>query len=102
MTDKPMFGPWYGIAEHDPVHAVAAEWFARLQERNVSLEETLEWRRWIAADARHLEAFARIEEVWQESWEMLGKKKRMYRRIRLFGLAASIIAAVLAGSWVLL
>jgi transmembrane sensor len=50
-------------ADRDPVHMAAADWFARLREPDVSLEDTMAWQRWISADTRHAEAFARIEEV---------------------------------------
>jgi transmembrane sensor len=53
-------------AEHDPIHATAAEWFARLHDNGLSLEETMEWQQWLAADRRHAAAFARIEDVWNE------------------------------------
>jgi transmembrane sensor len=49
--------------ESDPVHEAAAEWVVRLQDTQVSLEDTLAWQSWMKEDARHAEAFARIEEV---------------------------------------
>ncbi|MEJ1964647.1 MAG: FecR domain-containing protein [Gammaproteobacteria bacterium] len=52
-----------GSADIDVAHEQAADWFARLRESNVSLEDTLEWQAWMSADTRHAEAFARIEEV---------------------------------------
>jgi transmembrane sensor len=36
---------------------------ARLREPEVSLEATLAWQKWMSADARHAQAFARLEEV---------------------------------------
>lgn len=57
---------WYGDAEHDPIHEAAAEWFARLQDAELALEDTLAWQHWMAADARHAEAFRRIEDVWRQ------------------------------------
>ena len=50
-------------ADRDPVHLAAADWFTRLQDPDVSLEDTLAWQEWMKADARHSDAFARIEEV---------------------------------------
>ena len=50
-------------ADRDPVHMAAADWFARLREPDLSLEETMAWQSWMSADARHAEAFARIEAV---------------------------------------
>ncbi|MEJ0038991.1 MAG: FecR domain-containing protein [Gammaproteobacteria bacterium] len=50
-------------ADQDPVHEAAAEWFAKLREPDVSLEDVLAWQRWMNAEPRHGEAFARIEEV---------------------------------------
>lgn len=50
-------------AEQDPITLAAADWFARLQEPDVSLEETLAWQRWMNEDPRHAQAFSDIEEV---------------------------------------
>ena len=54
---------WWNDAEQDPTHEAAAEWFAKLQRADVSAEELLAWQRWLAADARNAEAFARLEDV---------------------------------------
>lgn len=50
--------------EHDPVYEAAADWFTRLRDPEVTLEEVLEWQRWVRADQKHATAFARIEEAW--------------------------------------
>ncbi len=52
-------------SEHDPIHQAAAEWFTRLQGGDVSLQATLQWQNWMAAQAEHAQAFHRIEEVWR-------------------------------------
>jgi len=52
-------------AEYDAVHETAADWFARLQDPNLSLDDTLSWQSWMSADRRHAQAFRRIEETWQ-------------------------------------
>ena len=49
--------------EHDPIHLAAADWFVRLQSTDVTLEETLEWQRWLHGDPSNARAFARIEEI---------------------------------------
>jgi len=41
----------------------AAEWLLRLQDPDLSLEDTLAWQDWLRASPKHAEAFARIEEV---------------------------------------
>ena len=51
--------------EHDPVHQAAAEWFVRLQNTEVSIEDALAWQSWINESPRHKDAFARIEETSQ-------------------------------------
>jgi len=33
--------------EGDPVHQAAAEWFVRLQNTEVSIEDALAWQAWI-------------------------------------------------------
>jgi transmembrane sensor len=52
-------------AEQDPIHAVAADWLIRLQQPDLSLEETLNWQQWMAQDPRHRQAFRGLEEVWE-------------------------------------
>lgn len=56
--------------EHDPIHETAAEWFARLQDPNLSMDDTVSWQSWMSADARHAQAFHRIEETWQRFRDM--------------------------------
>jgi transmembrane sensor len=56
---------WFDDAERDPIHETAADWFTRLQDPHLSLDDTLNWQSWIAADERHARAFHRIEETWQ-------------------------------------
>jgi len=51
--------------ERDPVHQAAAEWFVRLHDSQVSIEEVAAWQGWIHENPRHAEAFARIEETSQ-------------------------------------
>jgi transmembrane sensor len=62
MTEPTDTG-WWVDAERDPVHVAAADWWSRLQDQRVSLEDLLAWQEWIAADAKHAQAFSRIEEV---------------------------------------
>lgn len=58
MTER-----WWNDAELDPTHQAAAEWFARLQRADIAPEDWLAWQRWLAANPRNAEAFARLEEV---------------------------------------
>ena len=51
--------------EHDPAHRAAAEWFVRLQNSEVSIEEALAWQSWINESPGNAAAFARIEETSQ-------------------------------------
>ena len=52
--------------ENDPISQTAADWLIRLQQPSLSLEETVEWQRWMTADPRHARAFDRIEELWNK------------------------------------
>jgi transmembrane sensor len=52
--------------EHDPIYAAAAEWFTRMQQPDLSVEDTLEWQRWKSSDSRNAHAYASIEELWQK------------------------------------
>lgn len=61
---------WWSDAERDPVHEAAARWFVLLQDPELPLEDALAWQRWIGADARHAEAFARIEKTYLDMGEM--------------------------------
>ena len=56
--------------EQDPIHRAAAEWLTRLHEPALTLEETIDWQLWMAADIRHAHAFRRLEEVWNEFAEL--------------------------------
>lgn len=49
--------------ENDPIHEAAAEWVVRLQDPEVSLEDSVAWQAWMKADGRHAEAFNRVSEV---------------------------------------
>ena len=49
--------------EHDPVHQAAADWLLRLQSKDLSVEETLQWQAWLAETPENAHAFARLEEV---------------------------------------
>ena len=51
--------------ERDPTHLAAAEWFVRLQNSAMSLEDTLAWQGWLNESPANARAFARIEEVSQ-------------------------------------
>jgi transmembrane sensor len=53
-------------AERDPIYATAAEWLLRLQQPNLSLEETLSWQQWMAQDPHHSQAFHDLEELWKK------------------------------------
>jgi transmembrane sensor len=86
---------WYVRAEDDPIHIAASDWFTRLQDPDVTQEETLEWHRWMSVDERHAEAFARIEEIWNDSWELLGKRRGRVSARRGWALAASLAAVAI-------
>src|SRR4051794_40529513 len=51
--------------ERDPAYLAAAEWFLRLQDPEVTIDETLAWQAWVNESPRHAEAFARLEEMAQ-------------------------------------
>ncbi len=70
MIDERSAPQWWGDVEADAIHARAAQWFVRLQDPQVSLEDTVAWQQWIAEDARHKQAFARIENTYRDMGEM--------------------------------
>jgi transmembrane sensor len=93
-------------AERDTLDEAAAEWLVRLQDRNVSLEDTLEWQRWVGANERHATAFARIESVWDEPWEILQKPNSAIRtsprgRGAVWAVAAAVALVAVASGWML-
>src|SRR3569833_3438248 len=51
--------------ERDPAYLAAAEWFLRLQDTEVTLDDTLAWQAWLTESPRNAEAFARLEEMSQ-------------------------------------
>ena len=94
--------------EQDPVHQAAADWFTRLRDPEVSLEEVLEWQRWVRADIQHATAFARIEEAWdalqdvpvERVTEPSGEKLNLARRRTWwYAAAASVATVAVAVSW---
>jgi transmembrane sensor len=112
-------GRWWKDAERDPIHAAAADWLARLQEPEISVEETAAWQEWMAADPRHSDAFRRIEEVWAAAetiedragpdardydcaisiGEWLENKAGRRRMLAWSALAASILCAFIGAGW---
>jgi transmembrane sensor len=50
--------------ENDETYAEAADWFARLHDAEISMEETMEWQRLMASNPRFAAAYAGIEEIW--------------------------------------
>lgn len=43
----------------------AAEWFATIQEPELSGEQLLAWEEWISSSAEHLQAFARYQDLYK-------------------------------------
>ena len=64
MTEQGHGERWWKAADRDAIHTAAVEWFTRLQDPHVSLEATLAWQRWMSEDARHAQAFERMEDTW--------------------------------------
>jgi transmembrane sensor len=63
VTESPSHARWWRTADKDTTHIAASEWIVRLQDPDVSLEETLAWQDWMKAHPRHAEAFARLENI---------------------------------------
>lgn len=55
------------------VVAVAAQWFVRLQEADVSEQERAQCRQWRQADATHDLAWRRLETLWRNFDDLEGK-----------------------------
>lgn len=53
---------WTAAASHR-IELAAAHWLVKLQDPDLSVEETLAWQDWLSADPRHAAAFARLEEI---------------------------------------
>ena len=107
---------WWAETERDPTHLAAADWLVRLQNPEISLEETLAWQEWMNEDTRNAHAFSRVEsvsllmkevpaprdasqrELSRDSYDAsvaLKEWQAPTRRPRMFAIAASI--ALLAG-----
>ena len=50
--------------EYDETYAEAADWFARLHDGEVTVEQTMEWQHLMAQRPKFAAAYARIAEVW--------------------------------------
>jgi transmembrane sensor len=113
--------------EYDSTHAAAADWFARLHDAEISVEETMEWQRLMATDSDFALAYARIEEVWNVVGEisdppsiareaekadrydgsvpvskwLAGKARWRIARKYPALLAASVVCAAIVAYWVL-
>jgi transmembrane sensor len=53
--------------ESEPILQTAAEWFFELSSESVRGERIAEWQQWLAQNAAHRDAFARIEALWRMS-----------------------------------
>ena len=49
----------------DAVLTTAADWFDRLQNEDLSVEELASWQRWLAESPAHQRAFDELQDVWQ-------------------------------------
>jgi len=98
MTNPAANERWWDDAQQDPVHTEAADWFTRLQDPKVSLEETLEWQRWMARDGKHAHAFERLNEAWRVVGQLSPRpewKEPVRARPRFaFAMAASVLVLV--------
>lgn len=103
MADGQTKERWWAAAEDDPVHRAAAEWLVRLQDPALTLEESLEWQRWIGTDERHARAFARLEDIWQREWDALDSplRERKRARVGMWALAASATFVAIAAAWMM-
>ena len=53
-----------GVTDHPSVHDIAAFWFARLRDEDVSDLDRARFQAWLEADSGHAEAYADLERVW--------------------------------------
>lgn len=51
------------VRENDPVLRQATEWALEMWDTRAPVERVAQWQIWLAADERHREAFARVEEL---------------------------------------
>ncbi|WP_129779514.1 FecR family protein [Peristeroidobacter soli] len=79
----------------------ASQWWARLQEPNVSPEEVSDWLEWIEADADNREAYQRIQELTQRlraTGEQRTNGHRRVSRVKWYAAAALVLLTVTAVS----
>ena len=119
MTSRPQ------TPEYDQIHEQAADWFARLHDAEITVEETMEWQSLMASNPRFAHAYARVEEVWNafgdvedppaprpaeerndkydgsvpiSSW--IARQNRWSRLpLKPMALAASLVGAAIVGVW---
>jgi transmembrane sensor len=114
-------------AEFDEIHEQAADWFARLHDAEITVEETMEWQGLMASNPRFAHAYARVEETWNAFADIsepgapqeLAEKRDKYDgsvaisswnsrksrfsnlQVRPFALAASLLLTAITGIWVI-
>ncbi len=100
------------VVNPDPVNLRASRWLAARDAGPLSPAETEEFNRWLDADIRHRVAYLRMEANWKRAErlrelkpldhhidaDLLAAPRR--RRRWPMALAASVLAAALAGAWV--
>lgn len=80
-------------AEHDPVEVSAAGWLVR-QSDGLTADEALAFRHWLAADARHRAALARLGQTWDSLSSLPAADVAALRQSALLAKAAPAIRPV--------
>jgi transmembrane sensor len=80
----------------------AAQWWARLQEPDVSAEELAGWLEWIEADADNREAYERIQELTQRlraTGEQRAGSQRRVSRMKWYAAALVLVTVAAVSMW---
>ena len=80
----------------------AAQWWARLQEPDRSVDQVAEWLEWLEAAPENRDAYERIQELTQRLWATASlESKRQRRNARVGWRAAAVVLLTVAtfGSW---
>lgn len=83
----------------NPLLNAAADWFVRVQNDDMSVEEIAQWQQWLAASPAHRSAFERMQTLWHDFGAVPDRvPPSLPRRMPQWALAAGVGAVMIAAA----